>query len=204
MCSAPVVAAIILAAGRGARFSADENKLLAPLDGQPLLRHVAETALASRASRVIVVTGHEQREVAAALAGLPVSYAHNMDYASGLASSLRIGLAAAEQADGALILLGDMPAVSAPVLDALMTAFEAAPHCAAVVPVCQGVRGNPVLLARTLFPQLERLRGDEGARRLLRRVDGVVELSIDDPGILADVDTPADLVRLTRSRYSRS
>ncbi|BDV33307.1 nucleotidyltransferase family protein [Methylocystis iwaonis] len=201
---APVVAAIILAAGRGARFGADENKLLAPLDGQPLLRHVAETALASRACRVVVVTGHEQREVAAALAGLPVSYAHNMDFSSGLASSLRIGLAAADQVDGALILLGDMPDVSAPVLDALITAFEATPHCAAVVPVCHGERGNPVLLARGLFPQLAQLRGDEGARRLLRRVDGVVELSIDDARILADVDTPADLVRLTRSRYLRS
>lgn len=196
---APVVAAIILAAGRGARFSADENKLLAPLDGQPLLRHVAETALASRASRVVVVTGHKPDEIAAALAGLPVSYVHNMDFASGLASSLRIGLAAADQVDGALILLGDMPGVSASVLDALITAFEAAPHCAAVVPICQGERGNPVLLARALFPQLAQLRGDEGARRLLRRVDGVVELSINDPSILADVDTPADLASFKRS-----
>lgn len=204
MRGAPVVAAIILAAGRGARFSADENKLLAPLDGQPLLRHVAATALVSRASRVIVVTGHKPDAVAAALDGLPVNYAHNMDFASGLASSLRIGLAAADQADGALILLGDMPGVSAGVLDALMTAFEAAPHCAAVVPVCQGARGNPVLLARRLFPQLAQLRGDEGARRLLRSMDGVVELSIDDASILADVDTPADLALLTRSRYSRS
>lgn len=199
MRGAPVVAAIILAAGRGARFSADENKLLAPLDGQPLLRHVAETALASRASRVIVVTGHKSDAVAAALDGLPVSYVHNMDFASGLASSLRIGLAAAEQADGALILLGDMPGVSAPVLDALITAFEATPHCAAVVPVCQGERGNPVLLARGLFPQLAQLRGDEGARRVLRSIDGVVELSLDDPSILADVDTPADLASLIRS-----
>jgi molybdenum cofactor cytidylyltransferase len=162
------------------------------------LRHVAEAALASRASRVIVVTGDKRDQIAAALAGLSISYAHNADFANGLASSLRAGLAAAAEADGALVLLGDMPGVAAPVLDALIMAFGDAPHCAAVVPVCQGWWGNPVLLARALFPQLTRLQGDEGARRLLRSSEGVVELPLDDPNILADVDTPADLASFRR------
>lgn len=193
------VAAIILAAGRGARFSENKNKLLAPLDGKPLLRHVAEAALASRASRVTVVTGHKRDQIAAALAGLSVSYAHNPDFENGLASSLRVGLAAVVEMDGALVLLGDMPGVAAPLLDSLIMAFGAAPDCAAVVPVCRGQWGNPVLLARALFPKLARLQGDEGARRLLRSSAGVVELPLDDPSILADVDTPADLESFIRS-----
>jgi len=193
------IAAIILAAGRGSRYGAEDNKLLVEMDGQPLLRRVAEAALTSRACRVVVVTGHAREEIEAALAGLPVSFAHNADFASGLALSLRAGLAAVENADGVVVLLGDMPGVSADVVDRLIAAFEKAPACAAVIPTCRGRRGNPVLIARAIFPQVMQLRGDEGARKLLRSIDGVVELPLDDAFILADIDTPADLLRFKRS-----
>lgn len=189
------IAAILLAAGRGARFDAAGNKLLADLDGRPLLRCAAAAGLTSRAFKTIVVTGHAHIEVEAALAGLPVAFAHNPDFVSGLASSLRTGLAAATDADGVVVLLGDMPGVSSQIVDILISTFEAAPGCAAVVPVRQGQRGNPVLLSRDVFPRLAALEGDEGARRLLKSLDGVVEISFDDDGILADVDTAADLER---------
>jgi molybdenum cofactor cytidylyltransferase len=193
------VAAIILAAGRGARFSDVDNKLLAELDGRPLLSHAAQAALASHARSVIVVTGRQRDEIMAALAGLPVAFVHNPDFASGLASSLRAGLTAAAGADAVLILLGDMPRVAAPILNAIIAAFEERPDCAAIVPTYRGARGNPVLLARAVFPRLMALQGDEGARRLLREMEGVVELPVDDTRILADVDAPADLERFRRS-----
>lgn len=193
------IVAVILAAGRGARFGGEDNKLLAPYEGQPLLRRVVETALASRAGRVVVVTGHVGEAIGAALEGLPVAFAHNPDFASGLASSLRTGIAAAGAVAGAVILLGDMPGVSAGVVDSLIAAFETAPDCAAIIPTHRGQRGNPVLLARVVFPRLGALQGDEGARRLLRVTDGVVELPVEDDAILTDIDTPADLARLTRS-----
>ncbi|WP_457795692.1 nucleotidyltransferase family protein [Methylocystis sp. S23] len=196
------IAAVILAAGRGARFGAERNKLLARIDGQPLVRRVALAALASRAKKTIVVAGHARGAIEAALAGLPVRFAYNPDFASGLASSLRAGLATAIEADGALVLLGDMPGVSPLVIDALIAAFERSPGAAAVVPTCGGRRGNPVLLARAIFPRIAMLGGDEGARKLLRSIEGVVELPLEDDAVLADVDTPADLARLTRSRYS--
>ena len=129
------VAAIVLAAGRGARFDAARGKLLADYRGCPLARHAVRAALASKASKTIVVTGHARGDVEQALAGLPVNFAHNPDFASGVASSLRVGLARAADSAGALILLADMPAVGSATLDQLIAAFERAPGCAAVAPV---------------------------------------------------------------------
>ena len=107
------IAAVVLAAGRSTRMGA-VNKLIAEIGGKPLVRIAAEQALASRASPVIVVTGHERERVEAALAGLPVALVHNPDYAEGLGTSLKAGIAAVpEDADGAVVCLGDMPQVDA-------------------------------------------------------------------------------------------
>jgi molybdenum cofactor cytidylyltransferase len=115
-----------------------------------------------------------------------------------MAGSLKAGLAAAADADGVVVLLGDMPGVTAGLVDAMIGAFEQAPSSLAVIPVRKGRRGNPVLLARALFPRLQTLSGDTGARRLLAEAEGVVELPVDDDAILADVDAPADLAAFTR------
>jgi molybdenum cofactor cytidylyltransferase len=194
----PAVAAVILAAGRGARYGEGMNKLLAEIDGEPLLRRVALSALASRACATIVVTGHAREAVEAALVPLPVRFVHNPNFATGLSSSLRAGLSAVG-ADAALILLADMPGVSSSVIDTLIAAFERAPGSAAVAPSCRGRRGNPVLISRRIFPQIALLEGDEGARKLLAALDGVVDLPLDNTGVWGDVDTPADLLRFKRS-----
>ncbi len=187
------VAAIVLAAGRGARFDAARSKLLADYGGRPLVRCAVEAALASNASKTIVVTGHARGEIEQALVGLPAAFAHNPDFASGMASSLRAGLARAADSGGALILLGDMPGVTSAILDQLIAAFERAPECAAVAPVYQGRRGNPVLLGGRLVAGVASLTGDEGARRLLRAVDGVIEIAVDDKSVIMDIDTQEDL-----------
>lgn len=186
------VAALVLAAGQGRRFGAG-NKLLTDLGGRPLLHRAVEAAVGSKAAETIVVTGHDRAEVEAALAGLPLSLAHNPDFSSGMAGSLRRGLATAADADAVVVLLGDMPGVTAGLVDLLIDAFEKAPDSVAVVPLRAGKRGNPALLARALFPALGTLQGDEGARRLLARAEHVLELPVDDGAILADVDAPADL-----------
>ncbi len=194
------IGAVVLAAGRSSRFraegGAETSKLVALLGGKPLVRHVAEAALASRARPVVVVTGHAREAVEAALAGLPVAFAHNAQFASGLASSLHAGVAALPaDVAGALVLLGDMPAIEAPWLDSLIDAFAARPSALAVAPVHAGRRGNPVLLSRALFAALARLEGDEGARRLLREADpsGIVELEVESDGVTLDIDTPGEL-----------
>jgi molybdenum cofactor cytidylyltransferase len=193
------VVALVLAAGRGTRFQPSpnrqgaSNKLLADVGGRAVLRRVAEAALESRAARVVVVTGHERAEVESALRDLPVEFFHNPDFSSGLASSLRVGLSHLCAASGALAILGDMPFVSAKLLDLLIETFETRPGCAAVAPVFQGQRGNPTLLSQKLFAPVAALQGDAGARRLLRSVAGVVEVAVDDESVILDVDTQANL-----------
>lgn len=184
--------AVILAAGRSTRM--DGNKLLAEWQGRPLVRHAVQAAVASRARPVLVVVGHQADGVRAALAGLAVTFVDNPAFAEGMASSLRAGIAALPAtAAGVLVGLGDMPLLKPDHYDRLLDAFT--PDAAAVLPVVNGRRGHPVLLARALFSQVMTLTGDEGARRLL--TGGVVEVGIDDPAVLRDVDTPEALRALT-------
>jgi molybdenum cofactor cytidylyltransferase len=190
------VAAIVLAAGRSTRMGA-QNKLLADIGGTPMVRRVVETALASKARPVLVVTGHMAAEVGAALAGLDVTLVVNPDYATGLASSLKAGTRAVPaECDGALILLGDMPRISAEHMGSLIDAFAEAPDTI-VVPMHEGRRGNPVLWPRRLFSELLQLEGDAGARRLIAACpDEVCEVDLGTTGIFADIDTPEELARM--------
>jgi molybdenum cofactor cytidylyltransferase len=188
------VAAILLAAGRASRWRAsggrEATKLVAPWRGRAMAHAVAEAALASRARPLVVVLGHEAAAVRAALDGLPAVFVENRDYAQGLSTSLRAGLAALpECCDGAVVLLGDMPEVGADLIDALIAAFEARPDALAVAPRGAGGLGKPVLLARGLFAQAAALSGDRGARRLVERA-GARRVEIDWAGeeIALDID----------------
>jgi molybdenum cofactor cytidylyltransferase len=190
----PAVAAVILAAGRGARFGAGA-KVVAELDRKPLVRHVAEAALASHAHPVLVVVGQVAEKTAAALAGLDVQLVCGAGFETAMSRSLKAGIAAVPpSAPGALVLLADMPRISASLINRLIDAFEASAHPDAVVPVHAGRRGNPVLLGRTIFEAVRSLEGDDGARLILAA--GVVELPVEDAAVTADVDTSEDLLRL--------
>jgi molybdenum cofactor cytidylyltransferase len=191
------VAGVILAAGRSARM-APRNKLLETIGGSPVIARVAETALASAARPVVVVTGFEAGRIAEALRGLAVLSVHNPDFAAGLSTSLRAGLAALPaKSDGALILLGDMPFVEAGDLEALIEAFAAKDRNSICVPVRHGRTGNPVLWGSAYFPEMMRLSGDAGAKLLLEiHREHVTEVEAVSDGIFADVDAPSDLARL--------
>src|SRR5262249_35198921 len=154
------VAGIVLAAGRSTRMGGP-NKLLEEINGKPLVRIAAEQALASRASPVIVVTGHQKERVERALAGLPVKLVHNPEFAQGLSTSLKAGIAAVPaEADGAVVALGDMPQVGAVLIDRLIGAFAPERGALVVIPTIEGKRGNPVLWARRFFPDLLKVEGD--------------------------------------------
>jgi len=194
---APRIAAIILAAGRSTRFRG-ANKLLETLDGTPIVRRVAMAALASRARPVLVVTGHEQERVIAALAGLDVRLLHNPDYADGLSTSLRRAVAAlASDIDGAVVCLGDMPQIAAGHIDRLIAAFAPKEGRSIAVPVHNGKRGNPVLFGREHFPEMLEAEGDSGAKHLIgRHAEDVAEVDIGSEAIFSDVDTPEALAAL--------
>jgi len=184
-------AAVVLAAGRSSRMGG-ANKLLEPVGGTPVIRRVVQAVLASRARPVIVVTGHDRERVEAALEGLPVRLVHNEVYGSGMASSLRTGIAAVPaEAEGAMVVLGDMPLLQGELLDRLMAAHEPAAGRLIAVPVAGAARGHPVLWSRRYFPELMALEGDVGARQLLARHSEVVaEIAVEGEGAFLDVDTP--------------
>ncbi len=189
----PVVAGVLLAAGRSRRMGVG-NKLLATLDGRPLVRIAAENALGSRLAGLVAVTGHMKDEVEAALFGLDIDLAHNPDFAEGMAGSIRTGIhAVGDKADAALVLLSDMPGISADVIDRLIAAFDPASGKTIVVPTVSGKRGNPVLWDRRFFDELSRLEGDIGARHLIAHYDDqVAEVEIGAAARL-DLDTPEAL-----------
>lgn len=187
------VHAVLLAAGRSNRMGGP-NKLLALFQGKPLVRRTAERVLASKAESTVVVTGHQAARIREALTGLDIPVAHNADFVSGLASSLRAGVAALpEDAAGALIVLGDMPEVLPADLDRLIEAFERAEGRAVVRATHDGKRGNPVILPRSLFPAVAHLEGDTGARHLVE-AEGVDVIDVEiGAGAAVDVDTPEAL-----------
>jgi molybdenum cofactor cytidylyltransferase len=200
------IGALILAAGQSSRFRAggggsDLTKLVAKLDGKPLVRRVAEAAVAAKARPVVVVTGYARSSVEEAVADLDVELAFNPNFASGLASSLKAGLAAMPRdVMGALVLLGDMPWIEPRLIDALINAFLARKDALAAVPLREGRRGNPVLLGRGLFEAAIRLTGDEGARRLIGALSAgeLVEVEASDRGVTFDIDTADDLAAARR------
>jgi molybdenum cofactor cytidylyltransferase len=197
---APRIAALILAAGRSTRYGGS-NKLLQSLDGVPIVRRVARAALGSQARPVIVVTGHQADDVASCLAGLDVRLVPNADYAEGLSTSLRAGLAALPaDIDGAVICLGDMPRIEAGHIDRLIAAFAPKEGRSIVVPVHEGKRGNPVLFGRDLFTEMMEAEGDIGAKHLIGRyAEEVAEVDLGTNAIFMDVDTPDALARLRQS-----
>ncbi len=191
---AEAVGILLLAAGRGSRFGA-APKLLAPLDGRPLVRHAAEAAVAASLGPVVAVLGAHADPVREALAGLDLRLVHNPAHDEGLSSSLRRGLDALPgTVRGAIVMLADMPRIGPDHLARLAAAFASRdPAPAAVVPVHGGRRGNPVLLDRTaLARDLASLTGDQGAGRLLAARTDVLELEM-DAAIRLDIDTPAAL-----------
>ena len=196
-------AAIVLAAGASRRMG-PANKLLADVDGAPMVRRVVETVLDAVGEDVIVVTGHEPEKVGAALAGLPVTLVRNPDHASGMSTSLKSGLSALP--DGiaaAVICLGDMPLVTAGHIRDLIRAFDPVEGRAICVPVHGRKRGNPVLWGAQFFGEMLHLSGDVGARHLLEdHADKVHEVIIEDDGVLFDVDTPERLASLAETSNS--
>ena len=195
------IAAVILAAGRSTRMGGP-NKLLAELGGKPMVRIVTEQVLASQASSVTVVTGHQAAEVEKALAGLKVKFVRNPDFVAGLAGSVRTGIAAVpENADGAVVCLGDMPLIDAKLIDRLIEALAPDRGHLIAVPVSDNKRGNPVLWSRRFFNELMTLDGDIGARNLIiRHAEAVVEVPVEGNSAFLDIDTPEALAAARQTK----
>ena len=186
---------ILLAAGFSRRFGAS-NKLLQPLpDGNPIALASAKRLIEAIPFSIAVVRP-ENSALADLLqdAGLKVFFCSEQDteMADSLSAAIKFSAAYSESSDGFVIALADMPYINSQTTSAI--ASKLSEGASIVVPTYQGERGHPVGFSAKFRTELESLHGDEGARSILKRYpEEVVFLECDDSGILADIDTPADL-----------
>ena len=188
-----MIAAVVLAAGRGLRFGGDVPKPLLVLGGRPLLAHALDAARRSECAPVVVVVSDDQ---VAAVAPAGVEVVRNDEPERGIASSLHAALTALmprAEIDAAVVGLADQPLVGADAYRRLVATYSRGVRLAYAT--YDGERGNPVLVAREHWSEALELSGDEGARALFRRHDAVA-VPCDGTGSPDDVDTPEDLANL--------
>jgi CTP:molybdopterin cytidylyltransferase MocA/xanthine/CO dehydrogenase XdhC/CoxF family maturation factor len=188
------IAGLVLAAGSSSRMG--HNKLTAIVKSKPLIRHTVDAALIADLHPIIVVTGHDAQAIREALAGLPVQFVQNDNYAEGLSASLRAGLQALPaELDGAMVLLGDMPAITPELIGRVMAGFDPrAGRSICVATAADGTRGHPVLWGRQHFQDMAALSGDRGARSLMAAHEqAIVEIDAGNQDPLIDLDTPEAL-----------
>jgi molybdenum cofactor cytidylyltransferase len=189
---------VVLAAGVSSRLGTPKQLLV--YRGQPLLAVVVQSLLASPVDEVIVVLGHMADQAAKALQGLPVKVVINSDYAGGLSSSVKAGLAAvSDSVRAVLFVLGDQPLVKPETIRILIRQYEI---CGGIVaPRFRDRRGNPVLFdRRLLLSGVEFLEGDAGGRAIIERYpESLHQVDVPDEGVLLDIDTWEDYRRLVEN-----
>lgn len=190
------IAAVVLAAGASQRFGTD-NKLLAMLDGKPMLTHVLDRVAALSLSRKIVVVRRDDGDVASLIDTAIFDIVENSNAADGMGSSVSAGINECGDVDGAMLTLGDMPFVQRATYRELLAAFREHPDKTIVAPVYKGQRGHPVLFRRRHFDALKALDDDTGAKHIITaNAATFLAVPTDDAGVLQDVDLPADGVAI--------
>ncbi|MGF9566102.1 nucleotidyltransferase family protein [Neorhizobium sp. JUb45] len=192
----PSVSIVMLAAGQSSRMKEQGHKLLARFDGVPFLRKSVLSAIGSDSQSVVVVIGEQHSVLRETIADLDMRVVENLGSASGLASSIRVGVMAAEpdKPDGVLIALADMPAIETVRLDRLIAAFREHQGERVIRATANGRPGNPVIFPSSWFERLKGLAGDVGARALLKdNAAAIVDVEIGEAAF-ADVDTPEELI----------
>jgi molybdenum cofactor cytidylyltransferase len=192
------VAAVVLAAGRSARMGC--SKVLLPWNQGTVIESIVVRLRGAGLSEIVVVTGHEQEAVKAALADQPVRFVYNPDYrAREMISSVQVGLRAlGEGTSASLLVLGDQPLLRGRVVWQILDAYTRAPG-RIVAPSYRGRRGHPVLIDRAFWPELMALGPDQAPRHVLRRrVADVHHIVVDSDWVLRDIDTPEDYERALR------
>lgn len=188
-----MIAGVVLAAGASTR--AGYPKALATLDGEPLAARIARTLADAGCTPVVVVVGppHADRVRAAVPAACVI--VHNPAPERGMLSSLRVAIEAlAPEVEAAVVALVDHPRVGTSTVTALVQAWRTR-GAAVVRPTLSGRRGHPYLVDRSVFAALEAAADADGARPVLARATPTVDVAVEDPAILDDLDTADGLAR---------
>jgi molybdenum cofactor cytidylyltransferase len=183
---------LILAAGASTRLG--KPKQLLQYQGQSFLRHIADVAIASPCQPILVVLGAQAKQLRSEVNDLPVMLVENQDWATGISSSIRVGLEAlqtqCQSLDAALITLCDQPLISVQLIQQLVEQYKLT-NQRIIASEYAGIVGVPALFSRALFPDLMRLQGDVGAKRLIYQlINEVVPIAFPDGAI--DIDTAQD------------
>jgi molybdenum cofactor cytidylyltransferase len=193
------IGAVILAAGMSSRMG--ETKQLIRLGENTVLEQVMEIVRSSRVDEIVLVLGHQAETIKKRVGIKNLKVVINESYQQGMGTSLRTGLAALSSGtNAALIVLADQPFVRAETLDRLIDQYEQS-GAQIAIPIYKGFRGNPVLLGRSVFPEVMALTGDIGCRAIFgNHVGGIVKVRVDDIGVLLDLDTKGDVEKLREFR----
>jgi molybdenum cofactor cytidylyltransferase len=187
------VAGVVLAAGASTRMG--HNKLFLDLGGQTILRRSVGRAAAAGLHPIIVVLGHEAARARKELSGLPCQPVENPDYQRGLGQSVRAGIdALPTNVSATLVILADMPFVTADMLATMVEAFRTS-GAPLVISDYEGVNAPPMLYHRSLFPELRTMKGDGCGREVVRRHQSEAAVVSWPAAALADVDLPEDYER---------
>jgi molybdenum cofactor cytidylyltransferase len=191
------IAGVLLAAGMSTRMG--RNKLFLEIDGRTVLARAIDTAMAAGLDPLLVVVGHEEERVRAALAGTGARAVHNPDYAAGMNTSLRTGIAAVpDEARAAVVMLADMPLVDSTMIRTLVERWRASGTPLAISRYGDVV-APPTVYGAALFPELRGLSGQGCGKAVIKRHRGE-EIAIDWPAErLADLDVPDDLARIAEA-----
>jgi molybdenum cofactor cytidylyltransferase len=191
--------AVVLAAGESRRMGT--QKLLLPYRGTTVVESVVRAALDSSVDETLVVLGADASRIRQALRSYPLTFANNENYRLGMLSSVQAGFRALPaEAEAAIVMLGDQPAVPAAVVDGLVGAFRKR-RCLIAVPVHGGRRGHPLLVGTAFRDEVLGLDPAVGLRELLRaHPEAVEEVAVDDATVLKDMDRPADYKKLGSRR----
>ena len=184
------IAGLILAAGGSSRMG-DENKLMMPFQGKPMLNHVVNASLNSNLTQTFVVVGHQSSEIKNLVQSDDIQCVENEQWETGMASSIVAGISQLKQFDGFLILLGDMPLVTPELINEIIVHGSADKI---VIPIKDGLHGNPVFFGSKFRDELLTLYGDSGAKKVIQdNLSSMIKIKIQSNTIFKDYDTKESL-----------
>ena len=184
------IAGLILAAGGSSRMG-DQNKLMMPFQGKPMLNHVVNASLNSNLTQTFVVVGHQSSEIKNLVQSDDIQCVENEQWETGMASSIVAGISQLKQFDGFLILLGDMPLVTPKLINEIIFHGSADKI---VIPIKDGLHGNPVFFGSKFWNEITALSGDNGAKIVIQNnLSSLIKIEIQSNIIFKDYDTKESL-----------